>query len=103
MTKVGPGAEEEREHRKGFYGGLATLYSWQPLSRSSLAANEARSEKLAAMTGNMGWGMVDWENVPVRSFCLQNCQGRSEVRLRRIKVANNNRLMAPWESRFLHP
>jgi hypothetical protein len=57
MTKVGSGAEEEREHRKGFYGGLATLYSWQTLSRSSLAANEARSENLAGMTGNMGWGM----------------------------------------------
>jgi hypothetical protein len=53
MTKVGSGAEEEREHRKGFYGGLATLYSWQTLSRSSLAANEGGGEKLAGRTGNM--------------------------------------------------
>jgi hypothetical protein len=53
MTKVGSGAEEEREHRtdrrRGFYGGLATLYSWQTLS-----------EKLAGMTGNMGWAHGNW-------------------------------------------
>jgi hypothetical protein len=64
MTKVGSGAEEEREHRtdrrRGFYGGLATLYSWQTLSRSSIAANEGPSEKLAGMTGNMGWAHGNW-------------------------------------------
>jgi hypothetical protein len=53
MTKVGSGAEEEREHRTGFYGGLATLSSWPTLRRSSIAANEGPSKKLAGMTGTM--------------------------------------------------